>query len=501
MKDKRVKAIITQWVIPFFILLVTMGILLLHFSVTSRTKEYEEVKAQLIGATEDYAREFENTIESLMIAAEPVGSLMENYSFDDVDIAQNVARALVENTDAYMAVMCNIAGEGMTHTGERVDLRGENYFIHASGVRFKYIMCNDDGIEGKRCIIAVLPISKGLEVKGFLLVYYDVANFETLVANREFDSTTYYTVVDEFGESACEVGARYEVFRTDDLWEGILSEATNVEEIQRAKRRFDDNLSGMVRIEFGDDTKDKILVFAPTEISDWKFVIAMNSGYVDALMDREWEDNRTMLIRLILCMLVFAGSAVAVLIITKIRESEKNKDLANKADTDLLTSLYNKAATERKITEYIQLHPDEQALLFVLDIDNFKKINDTMGHAFGDEVLRSLGHQIQAYFRVSDIIGRTGGDEFMIFLKGMKDDETILKESRKLEYFFKNFQTGEYVKYSATASIGAAVYPRDAADFESLYKVADKALYTAKQRGKNQLAFYNEEPFKKKNEQ
>ena len=108
---------------------------------------------------------------------------------------------------------------------------------------------------------------------------------------------------------------------------------------------------------------------------------------------------------------------------------------------------------------------------------------------FGDEVLQTLGHQIVAYFRVSDIVGRIGGDEFMIFLKDIKDEEAIRKEARKLELFFKNFQAGEYVKYSATASIGAAVYPQDARDFESLYKMADKALYTSKQRGKNRLTF------------
>lgn len=497
MKDKRVKAIITQWVIPLLILLIVMGSLLLHFSITSRTNELKEVEKYLIDIAEDYAGDFEHTIESLMIAAEPIGHFMENYTFEEVELAANVTRTLVDNTDAYMAVMCNLAGEGMTQDNKRVDLRGKNYFIHASGVRYKYIFCDDDGIEGRRCIIAVLPLSKGLEVKGFLLVYYDVANFEDMIPGMEFDSSTYYSVVDEYGESACEIGTIPSVFDQDNLWEGILSNAINIEEVQQAKRRFDNNQSGIVKIEVGGRTPDKLLIFAPTAISDWKFVIAMNYSYVDTLLMKEWADNRAILIRLVACMVIFAGAIAVGLIVTKLRENEKSKALANKADTDLLTSLYNKVATERKIIEYMQAHPDEQALLFVLDIDNFKKINDTMGHAFGDEVLRSLGHQIQAYFRVSDIIGRTGGDEFMIFLKGMKDDETILKEARKLEYFFKNFQTGEYVKYSATASIGAAVFPRDAADYESLYKVADKALYVAKQRGKNQLAFYNEEPFKK----
>ena len=71
--------------------------------------------------------------------------------------------------------------------------------------------------------------------------------------------------------------------------------------------------------------------------------------------------------------------------------------------------------------------------------------------------------------------------------------EILEKEAKKLCDFFKDFQVGEYVKYAATASIGAAVFPKDGNDFESMYKAADSALYTAKKRGKSQLAFYGEE--------
>ena len=67
-----------------------------------------------------------------------------------------------------------------------------------------------------------------------------------------------------------------------------------------------------------------------------------------------------------------------------------------------------------------------------------------------------------------------------------------MREAQKLVNFFKNFQVGEYVKYSATASIGAAVFPADGADFDTLYMAADQALYKAKKRGKNQLAFYDD---------
>ena len=140
-------------------------------------------------------------------------------------------------------------------------------------------------------------------------------------------------------------------------------------------------------------------------------------------------------------------------------------------------------------------------MLFILDIDNFKKINDTMGHAFGDEVLRSLGQQIGVIFRATDIIGRIGGDEFMIFLKGVSDKQAVYKEAKKVENFFKNFQAGEYVKYAATASIGVAIFPHEGNDFETLYKAADQGLYKAKKRGKNQLAFYRDEWGLKEGEQ
>ena len=130
--------------------------------------------------------------------------------------------------------------------------------------------------------------------------------------------------------------------------------------------------------------------------------------------------------------------------------------------------------------------------MFVLDIDNFKKINDTMGHAFGDEVLRALGLGLRAEFKVADIVGRTGGDEFIIFLKDLRDADAVKTASDRLIRFFKNFQVGEYVKYTATASIGGVNYPEDADTFEKLYKAADQALYLAKKRGKNQIAFYRE---------
>ncbi len=200
-----------------------------------------------------------------------------------------------------------------------------------------------------------------------------------------------------------------------------------------------------------------------------------------------------MIMKVLISIGIFVGLIIVIYIINRVSFTKESMELQNKAETDLLTELLNKISTENKIKEYLEGEgKDKTCMMCVLDIDNFKKINDTMGHAFGDEVLATLGKRIRTEFRVTDIIGRTGGDEFIIFLKDLKDDSIIEREAGRVAGFFKDFTVGTYTKYSPTASIGAAIYPRDGVDYESMYKAADTALYKAKKRGKNQLAFFSE---------
>ena len=78
----------------------------------------------------------------------------------------------------------------------------------------------------------------------------------------------------------------------------------------------------------------------------------------------------------------------------------------------------------------------------------------------------------------------------MVFIKDVKDPEVIKREGSRIKQFFEGFSVGEYSKYSPTASVGGAVYPNDAKDFDSLYKAADKAVYKSKREGKNRVSFY-----------
>lgn len=230
-------------------------------------------------------------------------------------------------------------------------------------------------------------------------------------------------------------------------------------------------------------------------IGDYKsfVIIAVDEAQIQDAAEKGIDSTTRMFWKIVILILVFVAILLVLSIINAANFRKSNRELKEQAETDLLTDLYNKVATETKIKEYLDEGvSNKKALMFVLDIDNFKKINDTMGHAFGDEVLSTLGHQLKSEFRINDIIGRTGGDEFIILLKDLKDDATVKKEAGRVATFFKNFKVGEYTKYSATASIGAVEIPTDGVDFDTLYKAADKALYLAKKRGKNQMAFYSE---------
>lgn len=504
MKDEQTKAAIVQWMVPTIVLIAVVIVMLFNFSAKSSQSAAAEVERTVIDVAEKYATKVKHEIERMQDTGRPIGYLMTGYAATDRRVIARMGRILCENSSAYATLYYGSDGKGTCQDGSQINMSRLSYYSEImeeeedmaasteaveEGKKVRHIYVKDDEIGRKReAIVAILSL-EGTDDK--LLMYYSIDNILKLFRKSEFDADAFYTVIDSDGTiiKATQSGSKF--VRGENLWKTIRQDPAYNDLIVKATVRMKNKTAGSFSAEV--DGEARRLVYAPIGINNWTLLIGINQSYIDNLQTREWSNTKQMIYQLVVAIWVFLGMVVVINIINKIKSTEKNKALEEKADTDLLTSLNNKLATERKIKEYMENNPNAQGLMFVLDIDNFKKINDTLGHAFGDEVLRSLGHQIGAIFRATDVIGRTGGDEFTIFLKHLNDDTTLEKEAKKLCHFFKNFQAGEYVKYAATASIGAAVYPKDGKDFESLYKAADNALYTAKKRGKNQLAFYGEE--------
>ncbi len=186
------------------------------------------------------------------------------------------------------------------------------------------------------------------------------------------------------------------------------------------------------------------------------------------------------------------GDIIAVLtIIDDIHDAKVTElKLKRKAETDPLVGAYNKKTTEILIRNHLELN--QFGVLFMIDLDNFKSINDNFGHAYGDEVLKEVYGKLTHHFRTGDIIGRIGGDEFIVFLKGIIPIEDILKKATEVCKSIHVTYTQNGVSVEISSSVGISLCPLHANTFEDLYHMADMAMYTCKKESKNGYAIYNQ---------
>ncbi|MBQ9973770.1 MAG: diguanylate cyclase [Oscillospiraceae bacterium] len=166
--------------------------------------------------------------------------------------------------------------------------------------------------------------------------------------------------------------------------------------------------------------------------------------------------------------------------------------LKERAERDALTKLLNKASTQQLVTEYLNTRDaQELSALLLLDLDNFKTINDTYGHLYGDAVLSQIGSNLRRLFRSQDIIGRIGGDEFLIFLKDIPTADLVADRCTLLLNTFRELFERLCPDLNVSCSIGAALAPTHGSVWSDLFQRADEALYLAKGKGKDQYKLYN----------
>lgn len=158
------------------------------------------------------------------------------------------------------------------------------------------------------------------------------------------------------------------------------------------------------------------------------------------------------------------------------------QEMIHKVETDFLTGLYNKGAATEKIVEWLKENPTREAQMIMLDLDNFKVINDNYGHAFGDEVLKEVARLITECFIDNSILSRFGGDEFIIF---MMDEPVRRAESQVDELMQKLASEITGIEQPLRCSVGISSRASKYDDFENLFNCADNAMYVAKKAGKN----------------
>lgn len=164
--------------------------------------------------------------------------------------------------------------------------------------------------------------------------------------------------------------------------------------------------------------------------------------------------------------------------------------LEYKATRDPLTGIYNREITIKKIDQYINGNKEGKHALLFIDFDDFKKVNDNYGHLLGDRVLIYVINKIKSVFTEGEIIGRVGGDEFLVFIGYINSEEEITRKANSLITTLNTTYKDEEHSIDISCSIGIAMYPEDGIHYAQLIQCADKALYYVKSRGKNNFIFY-----------
>lgn len=174
--------------------------------------------------------------------------------------------------------------------------------------------------------------------------------------------------------------------------------------------------------------------------------------------------------------------------------TEKVQSVRKKVNLDLLTGLISKADITNAAIEYIDRQKLKGTSIAIVDVDYFKRVNDTFGHKRGDDVLRKVADIIKEEVGSNGLVGRIGGDEFFIIFFKAYDLENARGRLRSIKNrVISTFPAGVENQPAITLSIGCAAYPKDAVCYEDLFTLADFALYRAKAKGRNRYIIFDSE--------
>ncbi|HEY3432610.1 MAG TPA: EAL domain-containing protein [Rhodocyclaceae bacterium] len=165
------------------------------------------------------------------------------------------------------------------------------------------------------------------------------------------------------------------------------------------------------------------------------------------------------------------------------------------AHHDALTELPNRMLAKDRMQQAIAFadRQGNKAALLFLDLDNFKSINDSLGHSIGDLLLKQVTQRLQTCLRNTDTLSRQGGDEFLIILTDVGEPEAVTRVAESIQEKLATAFNIESHELSSTLSIGITIYPDDGKDFDTLLRKADTAMYNAKNSGRNTYRFYTEQ--------
>ena len=423
----------------------------------------------------------EKEYEFLESPAAYFGTTSDLFSSDNLQLLAELA----SSSSYHRLMLFSTDGIGHSSDGKKIDASSRDYFQKTLEGRRVLSSPLSSRVDNETLVVLTVPVyDKDQNIIGVLGGSIDVTELTAMLFEDLYSGSGYSFITDSDGNIISIESTHNEIqenfFTSSSDWVFQTSEdGTTLQE------DFKQGHANCRKIT-ADLSHARYISYQPLKYNDWMLCYIVPA--VEARQHFAFINNFEIIL------FAFFICIVLLLIFALWKISRKNQtSLLRQAHTDALTGLLNKVYTEHTISEWLREKDfeDFQALMMI-DMDYFKQINDTYGHATGDQVLKIFAGFLKEQFRTTDIIGRVGGDEFMILMKNVRLDYSIHLHLQKLYTNLQNIDIPELNGRKLSCSIGCAVAPTDAESFSQLYRLADHALYTAKHNGRGRFVIYHD---------
>lgn len=458
------------YAITIFIITLVIGISI-FFNVVQSSIEKNSRETLITNVTQQ--SEHLNTILNinysyLNVLAQELSKSEDLFSENNISLI----KAFMENTDLNRTAIIDSDGNALYDNNVVKNVAHRRYFKESMQGKQSLSDPLESSVDQQTRVILSVPIYKNNQVVGVVGGSYNVTKLGNMLFDDLFDGQGKSFIVDQDGNLITrdkKYEKKHNIKTIDNLFD-ICDE-------KEVKTDFNQQESDLIQIQTKKN-KSLYLAYSPLKINDWMicYIVPVHVAQESYTFIKHYETLlATFLGLIVLSLMIYLAHS----------NSRENKYLIHLSEIDPLTSVFMIETTQKLIDQKLKNH--EHFCFLILDVDDFKSVNDNYGHAVGDKVLKNLSDLFKNHFRQTDIVGRIGGDEFIILIK---DEHIAESRIQSLLQKVNALKIEELQDFKLSISVGMAFAPSNGTTFMELYRHADHALYQTKRTGKNNYKIY-----------
>lgn len=403
-----------------------------------------------------------------------VQSLAETFSdYSDIHSSESVRQLLrvSEKTGFTRMWLTKLDGVAISSEGIKSDASGRAYLADVSKGNSGISGVQESKVNGERNVVIYAPIYHNEEITGTLIGIFSLEMLNDVIDLSYFDNQGDGKIFDQNGTILVQNQNADDFIESNNLLsffnEVELSQNKPIDSIRRDLAQY--AASGVTYTVNGTRHHG---YYCPIGINDWFMYVSLPDAIITSYTTENIREA------VILCL----SFIVVLLILLALYYTEKSKQLKRQAQLDGLTSILNRGALQERIKSALEDDKYGVSAMIIMDVDKFKRVNDTFGHLAGDEILICIGELMQKKFAQNCIYGRFGGDEFVVLISNVTDKETIYHQVEDFQEAVTKLRISQYPDARFSVSMGIAFSDQDGRDFEQLFEEADTRMYQNKKR-------------------